>query len=112
MSFNHHRNTARKKTAIAIEVDERVTSKLEEMGKKFGFTATGCAMILFETAYAARFGKDGSGDRELDAMVAATLILHGSGIDFTIIAKTLGTDEETVERIVGAWLARNSEAVE
>ncbi len=106
MAFNPRTRTV-EKIKLTIEVDRRVETKLLEMGKKLGFSVAGCATVLFEAAYAARFGKDGSGDPELDAVVAATLILHGSGIDFTIIAKTLGTDEETVERIIGAWLARD-----
>lgn len=86
---------------ITISLDAKVHEVATAQAKKLGYSVTGYVTLLFEAAYAARFGK--SGDKELDQVVAGTLMLHGSGIDYAAIAKALGVTEETVEKVVGAW---------
>lgn len=93
---------------INIKVSERVFAQLQKAGETAGMSATAYGKVLFDAAYSARCKP--TGDLDLDAQVSAALILHGSGMDFETISRALHCSEERVERIVGAWFARDEAA--
>ena len=94
-------NKAPIRRQINIAIDERVHTRLTAMAGDAGVPLSTYARTLFEAAYAARCGE--TGDHDLDATVAAALILTASGMDAEQIARALGTTEIVALRIVDAW---------
>lgn len=86
---------------INFKIDDKVKERLAVAAKAAGMSPTMYAKMLFEAAYAARHGA--TGDRDLDATVAAALILSGAELDSDEIARALKCSEETVTRIKSAW---------
>lgn len=85
---------------LTIRVSARTVARLRDQATKRGVTTTDFATQFFEAAYAARCGE--TGDRDLDATVAATLLLTGK-LDTDQIARALRTNEVVVARIRKAW---------
>lgn len=68
-----------------------------------GVSTTGFAIVLFEAVYAARAMPGGTGDSDLDAAVARSVILFANGLDTAAIAPAVGLSEPTVVKILDAW---------
>lgn len=86
---------------LNLSIDQRVFERLTAMANAAGVPLTTYARTLFEAAYSARCGA--TGDRDLDATVAAALILSGSNLDTEEVARALKTSEPVVIRILDAW---------
>lgn len=90
-----------KKAQINILVPARLYQRLGEEAQARGYSRSSYAGLLLGAAWAARHGE--TGDRDLDAMVSAALLLTGAGLDVEAVSRALKCPEETVEKIVGAW---------
>jgi hypothetical protein len=66
-----------------------------------GHKATGYAKLLFEAAYASRVGAQP--DVDIDAQIAAAVVLHGARQDSATIANAVHLSEATVIRIIDVW---------
>lgn len=89
---------------LNIDVPMKTYEAIERFAKAKGISTRAYSKALFDAAFAARCGV--TGDRDLDAVVAGTLLLHGK-LDSSEIAATLGTTEATVEKIRRAWEQAN-----
>lgn len=83
---------------VNINVSAKVHSRCVEEAAKRNTSVSGYVSMLFDAAYAASVKE--TGDRTLDATVAASLILYGAGMDTEAIARALKISEATVERII------------
>lgn len=97
------RATSHGTRAITISVTNKVYDKLTEMGRARSLSTTAYASALLHAAYSARAQPDGSGDQELDQVVAGALILRAHGHETETIAKVLGISEIVAARIETAW---------
>jgi hypothetical protein len=86
---------------LNIKVDDKVLENLGKMARAASMPPSTYARVLFDAAYAARCGK--SPDEDLNATVAAALILSGAELDSAAIARALKCSEATVVRISQAW---------
>ncbi len=86
---------------VNFSIEDRVYDTLEKHGAKHGYKATAYAKVLFEAALASRVGVQP--DPDLDAQVAAAIVLHGARKDSAAIARAVRLSEPTVVRIIDAW---------
>ena len=86
---------------ISFDISDKVAAQLSEHAKKHGYSRTAYAQMLFDAAYAARFGFHD--DRDLKSKVELVLVLHAARLDSQVIAQAVGLSESTVERIKNAW---------
>lgn len=86
---------------LNIAIDPKVHDRLQAMANAAGMSLSTYARTLLEAAYSARCGA--TGDRDLDATVAAALILSGADLDTDEVARALKTNEAVVVRILDAW---------
>lgn len=86
---------------VNFDVDDRVFATLERLAAAQGYKPTRYAKMLFEAAYASRVGAQP--DADIDAQVAAAIVLHGARKDSATIAKAVRLSEATVVRIIDAW---------
>lgn len=86
---------------INITVDDVVYGNLMRMAKERGYPVSTYTKMLLDAAYSARCGQPT--DRDLDATVAAALILQAGGMDTDAVARALRITEATAERIFVAW---------
>lgn len=86
---------------LNIGIDELVFERLTKMANAAGMPVSSYARVLFEAAYSARCAE--TGDRDLDATVAAALILSGSDLDTEQVARALKAPEVVIVRILDAW---------
>lgn len=82
-------------------MSQKVAEIIEREARARGYSKAAYTTMLFEAAYAARFGK--SEDAELTAKVELVLVLWGTSKDVTTIALAVGLSEVTVEKILKAW---------
>lgn len=101
LDVGERRGPSRALRSVTIEVTEKVHEGLGRMAAERGMRASQYAGLLFEAGYAAR--ATGTDDAELDATVAAVLILHGNGLEPAAMAQALKVPEARVERILAAW---------
>lgn len=92
---------------LELPVCEAIYAGIVKLAQKEGKTPTLYATLLFEATYSARVKP--TGDRTLDEVVPAVLLLHGSAFDTDQIARTLHVSEAVVERIIQAWRSRKRE---
>jgi hypothetical protein len=86
---------------VNFDVDDRVYATLERLATTQGYKATRYAKMLFEAAYASRVGAQP--DVDIDAQIAAAIVLHGARQDSATIAAAVRLSEATVVRIIDVW---------
>ena len=86
---------------VNFSIDDRVYATLEKLGEKQGYKATSYAKMLFEAALAARLGIQP--DADLDAQIAAAVVLHGARQDTSLISRAVKLSEPTIMRIIDRW---------
>lgn len=89
------------KRQINMLVEVAVYDGLSRMARERGYPVSTFAKLLLDAAYSARCGQPT--DRDLDATVAAALILQAGGMDTDAVARALRISEATAERIFAAW---------
>lgn len=89
--------------SVTLTISDKVKTNLARTAQARGMSTTGFAIILFEAAYAARATPGGTGDVDLDAAVARSVILFANGLDTSAIAPAVGLSEATIVRILDAW---------
>lgn len=86
---------------VNFSIEDRAFATLERLAGAHGYKATSYAKLLFEAAFASRVGAQP--DADLDAQIAAALVLHGARQDTSTIAKAVRLSEATVVQIIDAW---------
>lgn len=86
---------------VNFSVEDRVYATLEKHAGQHGHKATAYAKMLFEAAFASRVGAQPNAD--LDAQIAAAIVLHGARQDSATIAKVVRLSEASVIKIIDAW---------
>ncbi|QPC87394.1 hypothetical protein GA830_12070 [Mesorhizobium sp. NBSH29] len=91
------------KVPMTLTLPPQAHKRLAAEALQRGYKPTVFAQMLFDAAFAARISmNEGSGDRDLDEMVRATLCLAG---DFSTdtIARRLRLSEPLVVKILDGW---------
>jgi hypothetical protein len=86
---------------VNFSIEDRVYATLEKHGGQHGYKPVAYAKMLFEAAFASRVGAQVNPD--LDAQVAAAIVMHGARKDSAAIAKAVRLSEPTVIRIIDTW---------
>lgn len=91
---------------VTFRIPADMARKLAADAHKRGMNMSAFARVLLEAAWSARSAE--TGDRDLDATVAAALLLAAGGLDTERIARALKCSEAVVVRIVRAWAKREA----
>lgn len=86
---------------LNISVPAKVHTRCVAEAAKRGMPVSAYATMLFNAAYSASVQE--TGDRTLDATVAAALILHGAGLDAEEISRALKCSMQTAVNIIAAF---------
>lgn len=87
---------------VNFNVSAKAGETLEREAGARGYSRTAYAAMLFEAAFAARFGRENT-DFELKAVIEMVLVLWGSKKETATIAAAVGLSEPSVERILKTW---------
>lgn len=93
-------------TSITINITRKAKETLDRQARERGCASTLWAGQVFDLGFAAVCAREKSmplTDKDLDAIVGASLLLWSAEFDTSEIAKGLGVSEATIAKIMDGW---------